>query len=206
LLAAGQLERARTVAQRALELSLTHRERGHQAWALHLLGDIAAAGDDAERARTVAHYGEAMLLAEELKMHPLAARIRLSLGHLHRRAGNLDAAQEELAASLVAFRGMDMRLWSSKVAEELMKLGHLFIVARHNIELHEYLTRELAGEPITVVLDRRDGDRRQGDEAPPTEERRHSDRRRTRTQEALRARGFMVIPDSDRCPPGPAPQ
>jgi class 3 adenylate cyclase/tetratricopeptide (TPR) repeat protein len=206
VLAAGQLERARTVAQRALELSLTHRERGHQAWALHLLGDIAAAGDAAERDRALGHYAEAMALTEELGMHPLAARIHLSLGRLHRHAGNFEAAQEELAASLVAFRGMDMRLWSSRVAEELMKLGHLFIVARHNIELHEYLTRELAGEPITVVLDRRDGERRQGEGDPPTDERRQSERRRARTQEALRARGFMVVPDSDRCPPGPVPE
>src|SRR5262245_11616768 len=44
VLAASQLERARAVAQRALDLAQAHKERGHQAWALRLLGDVAAAG------------------------------------------------------------------------------------------------------------------------------------------------------------------
>ena len=45
LAAAGQLDRARTVAQRALDLSLRHKERGHQAGALRLMGELAALSD-----------------------------------------------------------------------------------------------------------------------------------------------------------------
>src|SRR5262249_48242442 len=41
LLIAGQRERAETVAQQARELALTHKERGHEAYVLHLLGEIA---------------------------------------------------------------------------------------------------------------------------------------------------------------------
>ena len=87
LLATGQPERARTVAQRALDLARSHRERGHQAWALLLLGDIAARGDRAEHEWALGYYAGALALAEELKMRPLVARVHLSLGRLHRRDG-----------------------------------------------------------------------------------------------------------------------
>jgi predicted ATPase/class 3 adenylate cyclase len=204
LLAAGQPERARSVAQRALELALNHRERGHQAWALLLLGDISAGGERAEHERALEYYGQALALADELKMRPLEARTHLSLGQLHRRDGSPDLAQEHLATSLVALREMDMRLWSAKAAEELMGLGHLFIVAQHNVDLHEYLTREFAGEPVTIILDRREEDRRRGAGSPPGEERRRGDRRHAQVQEALRARGFVVVPDSRPSPEGTA--
>ena len=39
---AGRLEEAHTLAERALALAREHQERGHQAYALRLLGDIAA--------------------------------------------------------------------------------------------------------------------------------------------------------------------
>jgi class 3 adenylate cyclase/tetratricopeptide (TPR) repeat protein len=200
LLLAGQPERARTVAQRALELALGHRERGHQAWALLLLGDISAGGERAEHERALEYYAEALALADELKMRPLEARAHLSLGQLHRRDGRPELAQEHLATSLVALREMDMRLWSAKAAEELMGLGHLFIVARHNVDLHEYLTREFAGEPVTIILDRREEERRRGAGSPPGEERRRGDRRHARAREALRARGFVVVSDSRPSP------
>lgn len=78
-----------------------------------------------------------------------------------------------------------------------MGLGHLFVVARHNVPLYEYLKQEFAGEPVTVILDRRQGERRQRDEGPNAEERRRSDRRRhSETDEALRTRGFVVVAES----------
>src|SRR5262249_30472984 len=41
-LLAGSLEDARPIAERVLALAREYQERGHQAYALHLLGDIAA--------------------------------------------------------------------------------------------------------------------------------------------------------------------
>jgi tetratricopeptide (TPR) repeat protein len=197
LLAAGQPERARAVAQRALDLALSHKERGHQTWALRLLGDIMAGGDRAEMEKALAYYARALALAEELKMRPLVARIQLSLGQLHRRAGARDAAEEHLGTALTQLREMDMRFWSARAAEGLMGLGHLFVVARYNASLCEYLKQEFAGEPVTVILDRRQGERRQRDEGPNAEERRRSDRRwHSEADEALRTRGFVVVAES----------
>jgi class 3 adenylate cyclase/tetratricopeptide (TPR) repeat protein len=197
LLAADQVERARAVTQRALELAQTHKERGHQAWALRLQGDIAARGSRADRAAAGPCYARARELAEELKMRPLVARIHLSLGQWHARAGNHDESQEHLGVALGLLRDMDIRFWSARTAEELMGLGNLFIVARHDVQLYEYLRQEFAGEPVTVLLDRRGGGAQTGGDtagAAGEEER----RRRPDLDETLRRRGFVVVPESRR--------
>ena len=41
-LLAGRLEEAHTLAERALVLARAHQERGHEAYVLRLLGDIAS--------------------------------------------------------------------------------------------------------------------------------------------------------------------
>ena len=56
---------------------------------------------------------------------------------------------------------------------------HLFIVSRQQRALYSYLTREFSGEPdVRVILDRRQGERRQP-ERVMTEgvDRRHAERR-----------------------------
>ena len=204
LLAAGQVERARTVAQRALDLATTHKERGHQAWALRLLGDIAARGVPAEagaKDKAAGYYAQAQALAEEMGMRPLVARVHLGLGQLHRRAEERERAEEHLATASTLLSQLDMRFWFKRTAEEMMALGHLFVVARNNAQLYEYLRQEFAGEPVTVILDRRQGERRRAD-LPHEEERRHSERRaRPDVDSTLGARGVVVIAQ-----PGPMPE
>ncbi len=158
LLASGQIERARTVTQRALELAQAHKERGHQAWALRLQGDVAARGSRADTDAAGECYARALALAEELKMRPLVARTALEPGPAARRAGNPDKSQDHLGMALGLLREMDIRFWSARAAEELMDLGNLFIVARHDVQLYEFLKQEFAGEPVTVLLDRRRGE------------------------------------------------
>ena len=195
LAAARQADRARTVAQRALDLALRHKERGHQAWALRLLGEIAGQAEPPAIGEAEGYFGRALALAEELQMRPLQARSHLGLGRLLRLAGDRDRAEDHLANALGLLREMDMRFWLSRAAEELLHLGHLFVVARHNIQLYDYLKREYAGEPVTVILDRRHGQRRERDEAPASE-RRHAERRRqVQVDEAIRTRGFAVVPE-----------
>ena len=179
LLVAGQVERARTMAQRALDLAVAHKERGHQAWALRLLGDIAARGVPGETGaadKAAAYYAQSLSLAEELGMRPLVARNHLGLGRLYRQAGDRERAEEHLATSSTMLSQLDMRFWLKRAAEELMALGHLVIVARDNVQLYESLKQEFSGEPVTVILDRRQGERRQTD-LPHTEEHRDRDRR-----------------------------
>jgi hypothetical protein len=119
---------------------------------------------------------------------------------VYRQAGDRERALEHLATSSTMLSELDMRFWLKRAAEELMALGHLVIVARHNAQLYEYLKQEFSGEPVTVILDRRQGERRETD-LPHTEEHRDHDRRaRIAVDEALRARGVVVIAE-----PGPGP-
>lgn len=57
---------------------------------------------------------------------------------------------------------------------------HLFIVAREQLDLYRYLSREFSSEPdVHVILDRRVAERRVGGErrAMPTGDRRRAERR-----------------------------
>src|SRR5262249_39113559 len=62
---AGRPQEARTLAARALEYFHTHQERGHEAYAQRLLGDIAAHCDPPEVEEAEAHYQQALALADE---------------------------------------------------------------------------------------------------------------------------------------------
>jgi len=209
LLATGQVERARTVAQRALDLAIAHKERGHQAWALRLLGDIAAGGgpdnqdmpgsevwrpESSAMQKAAEYFGQSLRLAEELGMRPLVARNHLALGRLYRLADNRGEAEEHLARATTALCDLDMRFWFKRAAKELAGLGHLIIVARQSPRLCEYLKHEFSGEGITVILDRREAAH------PGDEEQRPGERRvRAGVDTALQARGLAVIAE-----PGPA--
>jgi predicted ATPase/class 3 adenylate cyclase len=193
LLAAGEIDRARAVAQQALELAMNHKERGHQAWALKLLGDIAATGAPADIGEAEAYYGRSLVLAEELQMRPLMARAQLEMGRLYAVAGRRAQAEEHLATALGLLREMDMRFWLARAAEGLMALGHLFVVARYNVQLCDYLKQEFANEPVTVLLDRRDGERHQPGQNPEADKRRAERRSHPEVEESLRVRGFAII-------------
>jgi hypothetical protein len=113
-LAAGQRDLARAVAQRALEQAREHTERGNEAWALHLLGAIAAQHDHPDVATAEAHYRAAMTLATELGMRPLVAHCHLGLGTLYRRIGSAKT-EEHLTTASTMYREMDMGFWLVQV-------------------------------------------------------------------------------------------
>jgi hypothetical protein len=69
-LLASRLHEAATQAQHALELSHAYHERGHEAHALRLLGEIAARREPPESSQAESHYLQALALANELGMRP----------------------------------------------------------------------------------------------------------------------------------------
>jgi len=103
-------------------------------------------------------------------------------------------AEEHLAAALGLLREMDMRFWLARAAEGLMALGHLFVVARYNVQLCDYLKQEFANEPVTVLLDRREGERHQPGQNPEADKQRAERRSHPEVEESLRVRGFAIIP------------
>jgi tetratricopeptide (TPR) repeat protein len=121
-LRAGRVEEAIGFARRALDLSRQHRERGHQAWALRLLGEVSSRPDSADAALAEDHYRQALVLAEELGMRPLVAHCHRGLGTLYRRTGKREQAQEHLTTATVRYREMDMRYWLEQAEAERKEL------------------------------------------------------------------------------------
>jgi tetratricopeptide (TPR) repeat protein len=110
-LRAGRLDEAYTQAQCALEFACTHQERGHEAYARRLLGEIAAHRDPPDATRAAAHYQQALALANELGMRPLQAHCHRALGTLYATAGQREQARAALAAAIALYRDMDMTFW-----------------------------------------------------------------------------------------------
>ena len=110
-LLAGRLEEAHALAERSLALARKRQERGHQAYALRLLGDIAARREPPESEQAGDHYRQALALAEELGMRPLVAHCHLGLGKLYAKIGRRAEARAELSTAIELYRAMDMTFW-----------------------------------------------------------------------------------------------
>jgi tetratricopeptide (TPR) repeat protein len=108
---AGHLKEAHTLAEQALTLARAHQERRHQAYALRLLGDIAARRDPPEGEPAEAHYQQALALAEELGMRPLQAHCHRDLGTLYAATGQREPARAALSTAIELYRDMDMTFW-----------------------------------------------------------------------------------------------
>ncbi|MBI2152616.1 MAG: AAA family ATPase [Candidatus Rokubacteria bacterium] len=113
-LLAGRRDSALQLAGWALNLSRQLKERANQAWALRLLGEIHLHSDAPDLERAEASYGEALALADELGMRPLAARCHLGLGTLCRTLGSSEQARAELSAAVEIFRSMEMTFWQAR--------------------------------------------------------------------------------------------
>jgi len=107
----GRLEEARALTERTLALTRAHQELGNQAYTLRLLGEIAARCDPPEVALAIAHYQQALALADDLGMRPLAAHCHYGLGTLYAETGQQGQAYAELATAIALYRSMDMVFW-----------------------------------------------------------------------------------------------
>jgi tetratricopeptide (TPR) repeat protein len=113
-LLAGDIENATRFADRSLKLSRDARERGSEAQALRLLGEIASRRDPPEVARAEDHYQRALALADELSLRPLLAHCHLGLGALHRRTGKREQTREHITTARTMFGEMEMLYWRER--------------------------------------------------------------------------------------------
>jgi hypothetical protein len=90
-------------------------ERGYEAWAFRLLGEIASHHACPDVATAEAHYGAAMTLASELEMRPLVAHCHFGFGRLYRRTSKRDQAQEHLTTATAMYGEMGMTYWLEKL-------------------------------------------------------------------------------------------
>jgi tetratricopeptide (TPR) repeat protein len=110
-LRADCLEEAHLLTERTLALARARQERGHQVYALRLLGEIAAHRTPLDAAAAAAHYHQAMALAEELGMRPLQAHCHRGLGMLYAKTGQREQARTALSTAIEMYRDMVMTFW-----------------------------------------------------------------------------------------------
>jgi tetratricopeptide (TPR) repeat protein len=118
-LLAGRMDEALATATQALEIAREHKERGWEAYALRLLGDIAGQRDLPEVQAAEEHYRRALALAEELGMRPLQAHCHLGLGTLYTKIGLREQAHGKLSTAIELFRAMQMTFWLAQVETTL---------------------------------------------------------------------------------------
>jgi tetratricopeptide (TPR) repeat protein len=104
-------EEAQAFAVRALELARTHQAQGHEAYALHLLGEIAAHREPPEAESAETYYHQALALADELGMRPLQAHCHRGLALLYATTGQQEPARAALSTACDLYRDMDMTFW-----------------------------------------------------------------------------------------------
>jgi class 3 adenylate cyclase/tetratricopeptide (TPR) repeat protein len=110
-LRAGCLEEAYTLAEQALALARARQEQGHQAYAVHLLGKIAARREPPESDQAEQYYRQALALTHELGMRPLQAHCHFGLGALCAKTDRPEQARVELSAAVALYRTMEMTFW-----------------------------------------------------------------------------------------------
>lgn len=85
----GRLQQAAEVASQGLGTARQHGQRGHEAWALLLLGEISAHGGDLVTDARL-RYGKAASLAQTLGVRPIVAHCHAGIGQLYCRTGQRD--------------------------------------------------------------------------------------------------------------------
>jgi DNA-binding winged helix-turn-helix (wHTH) protein/tetratricopeptide (TPR) repeat protein len=107
----GHLEEANALAEQARAFAYAHQERGNQAYALRLLGEIAAHRNSSESNKAEDYYCQALALAQELGMRPLQAHCHRGLGILSANIGQAERARSELATAIAMYQSMGMTFW-----------------------------------------------------------------------------------------------
>jgi class 3 adenylate cyclase/tetratricopeptide (TPR) repeat protein len=118
----GRLASVHALAEQALKLAQDRQERGNHAWALRLLGTLAAHGDPAAMAQASDYYEQAMALAEELGMRPLQAHCHRGRGALYARTGQWEQARSELSTAIELYRALGMTFWLPQAEEALAQV------------------------------------------------------------------------------------
>lgn len=105
-LLAGRTDAARGLGECALQLASSRHERGNEAYALRLLGEVAArerTDDTGER-----YLARGLTVADELGMRPLAADCHLGLAALLERTSRAGEAATHACAASALFSALDM--------------------------------------------------------------------------------------------------
>jgi class 3 adenylate cyclase/tetratricopeptide (TPR) repeat protein len=105
----GRTDDAMSVASQALESARKHEERGHEAYALRLFGEVMIRTDEALRAKE--YFEDAMRISQELGMTPLVGHCHWGLARLFCRVQEPTAQERHAEASRAVFLQLGMAGW-----------------------------------------------------------------------------------------------
>jgi class 3 adenylate cyclase/tetratricopeptide (TPR) repeat protein len=120
---AGRPEAARPLGQQALATAQTHTQQGFQAYALRLLGNVAAQSEPPDITQAEAHYHQALTLPTDAGTRPLQAHCHHGLGTLYATTGQREHTRTALTTAITMYRAMEMTFWLSQVEAALARLG-----------------------------------------------------------------------------------
>ncbi len=115
---AGRLDDAIPLASQALDSACDYQARGQEAWALWNLGELGLHSDPPDAEGTGVSYRQALALADELGMRPLAAHCHHGLGTQYRLSEQTGRAHHHLDAAKSLYCEMGMRYWIEKIGDE----------------------------------------------------------------------------------------
>jgi DNA-binding NtrC family response regulator/tetratricopeptide (TPR) repeat protein len=118
----GSQEEARHYAAQTLDHARAYQAHGYQAYALRLLGDIAARHVPPDTAQAEANYQRGLALANERGMGPLVAHCHLGLGKLYARTAREKHAEEHFSVAATMYRQMNMGFWLEQIEAEVLRL------------------------------------------------------------------------------------
>jgi class 3 adenylate cyclase/tetratricopeptide (TPR) repeat protein len=93
----GRWTEAEDAGRRALELAQRFKERGNEAYAWRLLGEVAARNESADFHEVTVLFARALTFADDLRMRPLAALCHAALGQWYSKLGKTSEANSELS-------------------------------------------------------------------------------------------------------------
>jgi len=120
---AGDVDRGREIAEQAVALAVSTRERGNEAWALRALAEADRHRSGADFGVTQDRYQTGLDLAAQLGMRPLVAHCRSGLAQLCRRMGNRTESDQNFAAATLMYQEMGMRYWLERADKAMRSLA-----------------------------------------------------------------------------------
>ena len=122
-LVAGRQAEARQTTERLIGRTRSMGRRQIEAESLRMLGEVHARANPADANQAESSYRQALAIAEQIGMRPLAAHCHLGLGKLYQRTGKQQEAQEHLTTATTMYREMGMTYWLEQAETEMAQLS-----------------------------------------------------------------------------------
>jgi len=123
---AGRLDEALLTAGRVLDAKRTWKT-ALEADALCLFGKIASRRDPLDADTAECHFRNALDLADQLGLRPLAAFCHFERGRLYAKIGRTHEARHEILTAIDLFQAMQMTSWLSRAESVLAQLDEVQI-------------------------------------------------------------------------------